>query len=226
RSAGGTLPVSVNVAVFNVAAARKFFEAGADRLGLAVDAATPSLFRRHKLDRPGAWRGRMELLEELARLYPGRISTHFIAGLGETEEEMVGAMYRAIVSGVTVALFAFTPVRGTLLEDRSAPDLASYRRMQLARFLMSERRARPEDFRFDEGAITAVGIEVAPEDLSRAFLTSGCPDCNRPYYNERPGETPYNYPRPPGWSEVVAAARAMGILYRIPEEFEEAKEVE
>ena len=23
-----------------------------------------------------------------------------------------------------------------------------------------------------------------------AFRTSGCPDCNRPYYNERPGQAP------------------------------------
>jgi biotin synthase-related radical SAM superfamily protein len=26
------------------------------------------------------------------------------------------------------------------------------------------------------------------------FKTSGCPDCNRPFYNESPGETIYNYP--------------------------------
>ena len=28
-----------------------------------------------------------------------------------------------------------------------------------------------------------------------AFETAGCPDCNRPFYNERPGGTMYNYPR-------------------------------
>ena len=30
----------------------------------------------------------------------------------------------------------------------------------------------------------------------QAFQTSGCPGCNRPYYNERPGRTMFNYPRP------------------------------
>ncbi len=154
----------------------------------------------------------MQLLEDLARCYPGQISTHFIAGLGETEEEMVRAMYRAIASGITVALFAFTPVRGTLLEHRSPPDLAFYRRMQLARFLMQERGARPEDFRFGRGGIESLGIDVGIEDLALAFRTSGCPDCNRPYYNERPDETPYNYPRPLETSEVVEAARSTGIL--------------
>jgi len=28
------------------------------------------------------------------------------------------------------------------------------------------------------------------------FVTSGCPGCNRPFYNERPGGPLYNFPRP------------------------------
>ena len=31
------------------------------------------------------------------------------------------------------------------------------------------------------------------KDLKNVFLTSGCPGCNRPFYNERPNLT-YNYP--------------------------------
>jgi biotin synthase len=34
------------------------------------------------------------------------------------------------------------------------------------------------------------------------FLTSGCPGCNRPYYNERPGGPLYNYPRQPLPDEI------------------------
>ena len=30
----------------------------------------------------------------------------------------------------------------------------------------------------------------------RPFQTPGCPGCNRPYYNERPGGPMYNYPHP------------------------------
>jgi biotin synthase len=37
----------------------------------------------------------------------------------------------------------------------------------------------------------------------RPFVTSGCPGCNRPYYNERPGGPLYNYPRQPLPEEVV-----------------------
>ena len=27
------------------------------------------------------------------------------------------------------------------------------------------------------------------------FQTTGCPNCNRPFYNERPGKKLYNYPK-------------------------------
>jgi biotin synthase len=57
-----------------------------------------------------------------------------------------------------------------------------------------------EDMRFDQnGCLSDFGVEK--EILSRIirsgepFLTSGCPNCNRPYYNERPSGPIYNYPR-------------------------------
>ena len=52
---------------------------------------------------------------------------------------------------------------------------------------------------YDEGKI--IGFGVDKETMSnvlkdgKAFQTSGCPDCNRPYYNERPSGPFYNYPR-------------------------------
>ena len=35
------------------------------------------------------------------------------------------------------------------------------------------------------------------------FMTSGCPGCNRPYYNERPSGPLYNYPFRPDAGEVA-----------------------
>jgi len=32
-------------------------------------------------------------------------------------------------------------------------------------------------------------------ELGSPFQTSGCPGCNRPYYNEKPSGPIYNYPR-------------------------------
>jgi biotin synthase len=46
-----------------------------------------------------------------------------------------------------------------------------------------------------------INYGLAKEPLSKIiesglpFQTSGCPDCNRPYYNEKPSGPIYNYPR-------------------------------
>ncbi|HDI74230.1 MAG TPA: hypothetical protein ENF57_04430 [Candidatus Korarchaeota archaeon] len=37
-------------------------------------------------------------------------------------------------------------------------------------------------------------FKMDPDDFKEAFLTSGCPSCNRPFYNERPRGPIYNFP--------------------------------
>lgn len=49
-------------------------------------------------------------------------------------------------------------------------------------------------------------MEIITRD---AFQTYGCPDCNRPLYNERPGQIPYNYPRPLKEDERIKAVEMM-----------------
>ena len=34
------------------------------------------------------------------------------------------------------------------------------------------------------------------------FVTSGCPSCNRPFYNESPSGPLYNFPCPPKKEEI------------------------
>ncbi|MCJ7721119.1 hypothetical protein MUO98_01740, partial [Candidatus Bathyarchaeota archaeon] len=116
-------------------------------------------------------------------------------------------------SGVYPGLFAFTPIPGTALENMSAPSLSSYRRAQVAHYLLAHKKTCLEKMVFDkDGRLTNFGIskEMLLEaiDTGKPFLTSGCPGCNRPYYNERPGGPFYNYPR-----------------QLLPEEIEEAKKV-
>jgi len=43
------------------------------------------------------------------------------------------------------------------------------------------------------------------------FITSGCPGCNRPYYNESPRGPLYNYPRQPLPEEIAEIERQIGI---------------
>jgi biotin synthase-related radical SAM superfamily protein len=197
------LPFDVAILPRDVEQVRQLFDAGADHIGFGLDAASERVFRQVK---GGSWRRALSLVAETAGAFPGRGAVHLIVGLGETEREMVERMQWAHDRGLTVGLFAFTPVRGTHLADRPPPDLAAYRRMQAARWLIVHGWARAEEMAFDER--DRLMQLAAPVPISaEAFLTSGCPDCNRPFYNEQPSGPLYNYPRP-----LTAGEAAQAIL--------------
>ncbi len=178
--------------------------AGVNRVGIAVDAATEPIFRKVKGAEAGGaycWERQFSLLEEALTVFgKGNVSTHLIVGLGETEQEAAGFVQRCVDMGVLPALFAFTPVRGTALEKDLPPNPESYRRVQLARYLLVQGNARLEQMMFDDsGKIVNFGVESAQLEpivsSGKPFQTSGCPDCNRPFYNEKPSGPLYNYPK-------------------------------
>lgn len=187
--------------------------AGADRVALPIDAANPTLYQQvkgHSMERA------LALIRQCAARHPGHISTHLIAGLGETEEDILRLAAEMISIGVTCGLFAFTPIPGTRMAHASPPPLDSYRRVQLGMWLLC-RGATIRELEFANGRLTGISAVVAawahdPRRAAQAFQTSGCPDCNRPYYNERPGHVPYNYPRPLDETEAVAALRLTGLM--------------
>jgi len=158
------------------------------------------------------------LAEALAVFGKGNVSTHVIVGLGETEQEALQIIQRSVDLGVLPALFAFTPVHGTALEKNSPPPLEAYRRVQLARFLMVKGSVRTECMCFDKnGRIASFGLarkELEDVILSgEPFLTSGCPGCNRPFYNEKPSGPIYNYPRKLTNEELELIMRKFTILF-------------
>lgn len=195
---GDGVPICASVVATNIGQIGELLEAGLERVGLSLDAASERVYRQVK---GGDWSRMLSLIEEVAGSFRGRISTHLIVGLGETEREMAQMIQRMQDWGVTVGLFAFTPIRGTTMGDRPPPPIGSYRRAQIAHYLIKHHLSSVGRFSFSaEGRITDFGLDR--ERLGRiladgrAFQTSGCPGCNRPYYNERPGGTIYNYPRP------------------------------
>jgi lipoyl synthase len=192
----GAVPICVSIAARTIADVSALLDVGAQRVTLALDAATPTLYHVVK---GGDWERVWSLLTHAADLFPGRIGTHLIAGLGESEREMAERIQALYDLGVTIGLFALTPVRGSAWEGRSAPELESYRRVQAAHWLIVQGVARAEQMGYGmDGRIVDLGVD---EDALRillsdgtAFRTAGCPGCNRPYYNERPGGPLYNYP--------------------------------
>ncbi len=214
-----TIPISVSCQPLNKENILRLNDAGVDRLGIALDAATDAVFDAVKGKTAGgcySWRRQFQLLGEALQVFGvGKVSTHVIVGLGETERETVEVLQRCVDMGVLPALFAFTPVRGTALEKHAPPVVEAYRRVQLARYLIVTGKSKASDMAFGEdGEILSLG---APDAALHAtiqsgepFQTSGCPNCNRPYYNEKPSGPIYNYPRKLNIKEIEKIKADLG----------------
>jgi len=196
-------------------------EAGADMVGVAIDAATPELFedlRGRGVKGPHTWDRYWRTVQEVVEVFgKNRVGVHLIVGLGETEEEMVRAIQRAYDMGAQTHLFSFFPEEKSPLENHPQPPIGRYRRVQLARYLVNYCIASAEKMRFDEkGRIRNFGIDEGKlnriVDSGLPFMTSGCPGktmenaCNRPFANCTPyqaytGEL-RNYPFPPSEGDV------------------------
>ncbi len=198
------VPISISCQPLNSENIRQLAEAGTERIGIPLDVATEKLFDKVKgasARGPYIWKNQFKLLNEAVSIFgKDRVSTHLIVGLGETEKEMVNTIQKCVDIGVLPALFAFTPISGTALENAAQPEIQKYRQIQIARHLILNKIARYEDMHFDSGECIS-DFGVANKILTQIircgtpFLTSGCPNCNRPYYNEKPSGPIYNYPK-------------------------------
>ena len=201
------VPVDISILPGDLDQVRQILDAGADHVGFGLDAACERVFRAVK---GGAWARSLTMIADTARTFPGRAAVHLIVGLGETEREMVERVQWAHERGVTVGLFAFTPVPGTRLARQPPPSLARYRRMQAARWLIVHDLARADELEFDaQDRLVHMPGPLPPN--GEPFRTSGCPDCNRPFYNEQPSGPMYNYPRPLSAEEAARAIQEMEI---------------
>ncbi|MGD6809006.1 MAG: radical SAM protein [Candidatus Bathyarchaeia archaeon] len=214
------VPVSVSCQPLNGKNIHLLKSVGVDRIGIALDAATEPIFCKIKGSEVGgmySWSNEIRLLEEALTIFGvGHVSTHLIVGLGETEQDVACLIQRCVAMGVLPALFAFTPVRGTALENLSQPSLDSYRRVQLARYLLVHGKTSLELMRFDaNGKIVSFGVPSAILEAAVnggvPFQTSGCPDCNRPFYNEKPSGPMYNYPKELNKKEIEEIKRQLSV---------------
>ncbi len=194
----------------------KLRAAGADRMAVAVDAATAELFDRHRgqtVRGPHRWGHYWQVLDWGVEVFGSRrAGCHLVVGLGETEEQMVGAIQEVRDRGGVTHLFSFFPEEGSPLATWPQPPLGQYRRVQLARYLIDEGLGDRRKMRFNlDGQLVDYGCPTAEAvDQGRPFMTPGCPDeetgevaCNRPFGNERPSEPFRNFPYRPGPEEVA-----------------------
>jgi biotin synthase len=189
-------------------------KAGADRVGIAIDAATPQLFdqlRGTGVGGPHQWNHYWEVTRLAVSVF-GRfyVGIHLIVGLGETEKEMVDAIQHGQDVGAYTHLFSFFPEKGSPMEKQSPPPLDQYRRIQLARWIINESLGSASQMKFDDhGRLIDFGMDIEPlVRIGEPFMTSGCPGrdgkvaCNRPYGNERPSGPIRNFPFMPEAEDI------------------------
>ena len=198
-------------------------KAGADRVGIAIDAATAELFdqlRGSGVGGPHRWDHYWKVVQMATSVFgKSYVGIHLIVGLGETEEEMVGAIQMGQNLGASTHLFSFFPEKGSPMEGYSPPPLGQYRRIQLARWIINEDLGSATQMKFDNsGKLIDFGMDINPLiQMGEPFTTSGCPGrdgkvaCNRPYGNERPSGPIRNFPFMPEPVDIEEVRNQLGM---------------
>jgi biotin synthase len=180
-------------------------QVGVERIGIPLDGASRRIFDGIKgsaVKGPYRWESHFRALNDALDIFGAtKVSTHIIIGLGETERDAVEIIQETHNMGVNPSLFAFTPIKGTKLQNLKRPEIGQYRRVQLARHLIVHGASSLDLMKFDlKGRIMDFGAGSNITDhlisLGDPFMTAGCPDCNRPFYTESPRGPIYNYARP------------------------------
>jgi len=190
---------------------------GADKVGVALDLATPGLFDQYRgkgVSGPHRWEKYWQFMKDsLAVFGPHNVGAHLMVGMGETEKEMVTLMDQLRQMGVDNHLFAFFAEEDSSLGNMPQPPWSAYLKIQLARHLIENEMSTSDQMEFNEkGSIMDFGVD--PERIEAAiqsgipFMTTGCLDdkgevaCNRPFGNCLPDVQQWNYPYRPNREEI------------------------
>ncbi len=192
-------PISASITPISRDYLDELKELDVDYLGVGLDAATPEVFV--KIKKPYTWETYINFIKDGVSVFGKyRVNVHLIFGLGETEKEFVKTMKTVHDVGGKIALFAFTPVKGTALSLREQPSIYSWRKIQLAKYIIENELYDKIVFVKDKICFENSFLRNIINDLKKylpIFLTSGCPSCNRPFYNESPKGPYYNFPSIP-----------------------------
>lgn len=187
------IKTSVSIRPKNIEEVRLLFNKYlVDTVGIAIDAANEKIFGKIK---GGNFKTFNNFLIAASKEFTGKIATHIIVGLGESDEDIVDILLKMKKHRIIVGLFAFTPIKGTKLESRPRPTLERYRKMQYLHYIIENHDVKKETFTFDSkgNILQFPNFTINNEEVIK---TSGCSWCTRPFYNEKPGKELYNVPIP------------------------------
>lgn len=228
RRAASEVPISalVSAGLLDEEKLGRIQEAGADIIGIGLDAASRAVFHQTRgggVRGPHDWDHHWRIARAARRIFgPLKVNFHVVVGLGETDRELVDLFQKLHDEEIAAYLFSFNPEPGTAMEDVERAPIHRLRRIQLAKHLIEKEALAREAIVFD-AAGNIVRID-APEGMvdgatgsGAPFMTDGCPNrqgelaCNRPYGSYRPGEEYRDYPFPPSQEDVLTIREQMQL---------------
>lgn len=226
RSVSTPLSLLVAPPTLNEKRLQAFKDAGADMIGIGLDAVTEDLFRSIRSDVPKGglkWDQYWRIVDSARKIFgTWKVNCHTLVGLGETDADLMAIFERLLERQIFSYLFCFNPEPDSRMGDRPKTPLRRWRRIQLAKFLLEERGLDPSAFRFDDdGGLARIHaprslVEAAIDD-GHAFMTNGCPSsggepgCTRPMGSWRPSDDPRDYPWRPTSAETCQIRAVLGL---------------
>lgn len=218
------IPVCVSINGISREQLRQLYEAGAERIAFSFDAATPALFEKIKgTSWQDEWKlyeetnrlfpgrtvihliaGLGETEEEMSQA----IALFYLTGAEVSLFAFTPVPGTPLAKKKQPPLNSYRKLQAALylIRKKGVPPVKEPETAELTdnEYLKFQKETdcvfhRLKDYLiFNNGKIT-----FHPDKMdflmnyipSEAFQTYGCPDCNRPMYNERPGRVPFNYPR-------------------------------
>jgi lipoyl synthase len=221
-------PLSLLVAppTLNERRLRALREAGADMIGIGLDAVTEDLFRSLRSDVPKGglkWAQYWGIVDASREVFgPWKVNCHTLVGLGERDADLLAIFARLLDRQIFSYLFCFNPEPDSRMGDAVKTPLRRWRRVQLAKFLLEERGVDAGAFRFgDDGMLARIHapralVEEAVQD-GHAFMTNGCPSsggepgCTRPMGSWRPTEDPRDFPWRPTAADLLGVRAQLDL---------------
>ncbi|HHI30244.1 radical SAM protein [Methanosarcinales archaeon] len=211
------VPISFSTHPLGVERYHTLKELGVEHLTIPLDACTEELFDEIKgrgANSPHCWSAHLSGLADALHVFgPGKVGTHLIIGMGESDEDAIRRIDQLCRDGIITALFAYTSVKSSRMHYNCC-DPSHYRRVQLAHHLIYTGIDRYDEMRFEDGRVVNYGIGTELLDrvirAGEAFQTTGCPACNRPYATET-HRSMRNFPQKPTESQLEGIRKELDM---------------
>lgn len=190
-------------------------EAGADMIGVGLDAVSERVFFDRRTNVPNGslkWSNYWDVIEASRDIYgPWKVNIHTVVGLGETDKELVDIFYHLRDNQILAYLFSFNPEPDSRMGNYPRATITRWRRIQLVKHMIEKYDLNRNKIDFDDQGNMIKLKDMTFEidnflqtlDGGTPFETGGCPSadgepgCTRPYGSYRPSESFRDFPFTP-----------------------------